>query len=173
MKVTYLGKKDSMVAHGYDFSDRQVVDVPETDKRSTKKFLGNRFFQCEHKDNFVAPKYYAHEIQNIRLPNDDLGNPRYRKIRTGIKGMGFPSMDAAEKWVQMNGRLEQTHYIKKSNDGILFPIEEPAILAGVFRLKGNGEPKSKPEQTFEGPDAKEQAENWMAKNPGNFQVMVK
>ena len=73
--VTYLGKKDEMYAHGYDFSDGPV-DVPETAKRAIKKFEGNRFFFVDTKNNSIAPLFYVHDIQNIRLPNDDLGNPR-------------------------------------------------------------------------------------------------
>jgi len=123
MIVTYLGSKSIMHAHGYDFSEGPV-DVPETNAHAIKKFLGNRYFYCDDIKNYVAPKFYIHEIQSIRLPNDDLGNSRFKRIRGTAKGRGFATKKAAEKWVGMNGRLDETHYIVKSKEGIK-DIPEP------------------------------------------------
>lgn len=164
MKVTYLGKKDNMIAHGYDFEDGSA-DVPETDKRAISKFIGNRYFHCEHPDNVIAPKFYVHAIQNIRLPNDDLGNPRYRRIRGTAKGKGFGSVSDAEEWVKRNGgKVGESHYIKKSNEGISdapesltsSPGDDAAgpndLTLGIFRMKTSGDVYATPDKTFAGPD---------------------
>lgn len=55
MIVTYLGDKENMVSYGYDFSNGPV-DVPETDEFSTRKYLGNMYFHCDHVDNYAGPE---------------------------------------------------------------------------------------------------------------------
>lgn len=181
MKVTYLGMKPDMRAHGYDFSNGKTANVPETDTNAVKKFLGNRFFHCDHPDNYSAPQYYVYNIENIRLPNDSGGNARFKRQRGSQKQKGFDTMQQAEAWVAMNGTLNETHYIKKSDEGIRpGPVPTPAATLGdlsvvegvqehslslaIFRKKENGKPYSKPDKTFKGTseaDLKETAFAWM------------
>jgi len=190
MKVTYLGSKNVMIAHGYDFSGGQIVDVPASDTRATRKFIGNRFFYCNHPDNFKAPEFYIYEIQNIRLPNDDLGNPQFRRTRRSQKKIGFATRAEAETWIRdNNGQEDKTHYIRPAGENIRDLEKEavseenlesmavvdtiegeepvPGITLAVFRKKDNGEPYSKHDKVFHGQDKEELKKDaglWMLEN---------
>lgn len=110
MIVTYIGKTFGMVSYGYDFS-YGPVDVPETDKFAIKKYLGNRYFHCDHVDNFgpapsvkpapaqVTPTPPAPEISIGVFKQKEDGNPysRPEKVFTGSDEAYL--MDQANCWM--------------------------------------------------------------------------
>jgi len=180
MKVKYLGDKKEFRAHGYHFNHRNdyTVDVPDYDGAAQKKFIGNRYFHADHDDNSVAPRLYVREI--ISIPVGGRKPPVIRKRNVNV--FAANTRKECEDWVAAwGGRVYEgdgmprqgegrfTHYIVKNTEKI-----EPAddgtgaangpALVGIFRMKNDGTPRAKPDKTFEGEDAEQQAREYMEDN---------
>lgn len=158
-----------MVAFGYDFSDKDIVEVPDSDKFAIAKFEGNRYFNVEGEKNAPVPRFYAHQIKKIPK-----GFNKFQRITENIGVVGFETREMAESWVDINGRLGVTHEIRESKEGIremveyTEPSDEPVLVdvneIGVFMIKKDGNPHKNPLKTFE---TKEDAEKWLVDNNKN------
>jgi|GEM_PF-3958654 hypothetical protein len=157
MKVTYLGNKKNMISYGVEFDGNNPVDVPEENKHAIEKFKGNRFFHVDCKGNHAAPGYYVYPVKKV------MTGLRPTTVKENVKLKAFNSLKDAEIWVKTNGKLDVTHIIRPSDEDIL-PVPEASGVNkdvdtfGVFKLKGDGKPYSRPAKTFE---SKKAATTWM------------
>jgi hypothetical protein len=175
MKVTYLGDREDFRAHGFYFHKKNdfTVDVSDSEKTAQKKFIMNRYFHTDHKDNVSAPAYYVREI--VRIPVGGRKPPVIRKQNINVFG-GMTKEDCLSFVAAQGGRvfegegmpprdINYTHYIIKNPEKIrdITPGETDGTVTevGVFRKKSDGKPFDRPDKVFHGDDCLEQAKAYM------------